>query len=494
MDRASGILLHVSSLPSQGGIGDLGPCARDFADRLAESGQRFWQVLPLNPSNPENGESPYFSSSAFAGNPLLISLELLEGADLVDDGHSPEASAMVDFDAVRAYKSPVLRKVLATGPGPDFEGFCRRESCWLDDYALFTVLKQKSGNRSWNEWPDDLRRRDHAALRRVEKELAAAIIHEKRIQHVFFSQWNSLRAYCKTRGIQIIGDLPIYVSYESADVWAHPHLFQLGRDLKPTMVSGVPPDYFSATGQLWNNPVYAWDTMRADGFAWWVSRMKASFERFDVVRIDHFRGLVKYWAVPFGETTAINGAWYDVPTYDFFDTLLRNMPDFPVIAEDLGLITDDVRDVLRRYGFPGMKVLQFAFGDGDPGNPYLPHNYEKNAVVYTGTHDNLPLRAWIEGGASVAERENLFRYQGRVLSIEESVMALIRGCCESEADLSVVPVQDWLCLGASARMNDPSTPFGNWRWRCTQEQMEQMPFETIKTLTEKFHRFVTIAP
>jgi 4-alpha-glucanotransferase len=473
----------------------MGTNAVRFADRLAEAHQRYWQVLPLNPTNPLNGNSPYFSSSAFAGNPLLIDLETLVETGLLarTDIESPPVfpAGRVDYDMVRRYKRPLLEKAFsrfATLPDrSSFDHFCSRESFWLDNYALYTVLKEQYGKQAWNQWPDKYKYRDADALKDAAQKHAREILMVKFYQYCFFTQWTDFKRYCGTKSIQIIGDLPIYVSYDSADVWVYPDIFKLDTQGDPLVVSGVPPDYFSATGQLWNNPVYDWDTLRRNGYRWWIERMAALLRRFDMVRIDHFRGLVQYWEVGAGETTAINGKWCDVPTYDFFDTMTNHFSPFPVIAEDLGVITDDVREVIRHYGFPGMKVLQFAFGD-DSTNPYLPHNLDRNCIVYTGTHDNNTLRGWLEEEVGAAEKKNIIRYLGKKLTGEKTGEAIIRLAMMSVADTALIPLQDYLRLDGSARMNQPARQDGNWVWRCTPEHFDRIPFESIAEMTDAYGR------
>jgi 4-alpha-glucanotransferase len=495
MVRGSGVLLHISSLPSPFGIGDMGPVAFAFADALAEAEVRYWQMLPLNPSNPENGESPYFSASAFAGNPLLVSPELMAEDGLIDSSDIvvPPVfpSGEVDYTAVRGYKNALFEKAYrhfsTAADRTGFDIFCRDQSWWLDDFCLFQVLKREHGGCSWTQWPRSLRDRDLDEFRNARRHDAPEIEREQFIQWIVFSQWSRLKRHCVNKNITVIGDLSIYVSLESADIWAFPYLFKLDKQNKPVAVSGVPPDYFSATGQLWNNPVYDWEAMRRDGFCWWERRLRATFERFDMVRIDHFRGLVNYWEVPAGETTAINGSWQDVPTREFFDSIIERFPRFPVIAEDLGIITPDVREVMVHYGFPGMKVLQFAFGEDNPDHPYLPHTYEKNCVAYTGTHDNMPFRAWFDR-AQHDERERMFRYLGGHVSAEDAFRALSEKLMQSAADLVVFPLQDLLLLGSDSRMNDPSKTLGNWKWRCTPEQFGEIPWESQKKMTERSNR------
>jgi 4-alpha-glucanotransferase len=479
MVRGSGVLMHLSSLPSSYGIGDMGPAAFRFVDTLVSAGARYWQMLPLNPSNPENGESPYFSASAFAGNPLLLSPELLaqdgmiDKSDIAPPSRFPENA--VDYPAVRAFKSGLIEKAYEryaqTGRNRDFDRFCEEQSWWLDDFCLFAVLHRVHGNKPWSSWPRSLRDRSIDELLIANATHAKEIEREKFVQWLFFRQWFRLRRYCRDKNLLLIGDLPIYVSLESADVWTGPHLFKLDRSKRPTGVSGVPPDYFSATGQLWNNPVYDWDAMHRYRFDWWEQRFRATFERFDIVRIDHFRGLVQYWEVPAGEKTAINGSWQDVPTKPFFDAMIERLGDFPVIAEDLGIITPDVRAIMDRYRFPGMKVLQFAFGDDNPDHPYLPHTYDSNCIAFTGTHDNVPFAAWLEHNAGPDERKRAFRYIGGERPVPDAVWAFIEKLMQSKANLVIVPLQDLLTLGAESRMNDPGQTFGNWKWRCNRDQL-----------------------
>jgi 4-alpha-glucanotransferase len=492
LTRGSGVLMHITSLPTPFGIGDMGPAARRFADALADAGARSWQMLPLNPSNPENGESPYFSASAFAGNPLLISPELLvedgilDKSDIASPPRFPENE--VDYPAVRAYKSELIAKAFErhgkTGNNRKLNSFCEAQRWWLDDFCLFAALHRAHDGKPWTAWPRSLRDRATNALSITSASHEKEIEREKFAQWLFFSQWFKLKSYCGQKKVTLIGDLPIYVSLESVDVWVNPHLFKLDRAKHPTGVSGVPPDYFSATGQLWNNPVYDWDAMYRNRFDWWEQRFRATFERFDIVRIDHFRGLVQYWEVPAGEKTAINGSWKDVPTRTFFDAMIQRLGSFPVIAEDLGIITPDVREIIDHYQFLGMKVLMFAFGDNNPDHPYLPHTYDENCIAYTGTHDNLPFREWLEHASSPDERERAYRYLGNSLPITEAIWAFIWKLMQSKANLAIISLQDLLALGADARMNDPGKTFGNWKWRCTPEQFESVPWARIRQLTK----------
>lgn len=494
--RASGLLMHIASLPSSGGIGDLGAAAFDFVELLVRARQQWWQVLPLNPTSEESGNSPYFSSSAFAGNPLLIDLHGVVGAGYLQageiepfEGSDPHG---IDYEGVRRFKMPLLMRAyerFASQCGHEgFNRFCEEEADWLDDYALFMVIRSLQGQQRWDRWPEPLRNREDEALEQVRTRYAAELRRERFLQWLFFEQWYRLRRHCNGVGIRLVGDVPIYVSYDSADVWAHRTMFKLDKNAQPTGVSGVPPDYFSATGQLWNNPVYDWDALKQSGYRWWIQRMKATFERFDIVRIDHFRGLVQYWEVAAGERTAINGKWMDVPTRDFFDTMLSHIPGFPVIAEDLGIITDDVREVMNHYGLPGMKVLLFAFGSDEGNHPYLPHSFERNCIVYTGTHDNNTIRGWFEQEATEQDKERLFTYLGRTLAVEELCGELTRVALASVADIAILAVQDVLCLGGWARMNNPSTVHNNWRWRLTKDEFARLPAERLAQLCRSYGR------
>lgn len=494
--RSAGVLLHVSSLPTPYGIGDMGKVAYEFAHRLANAGQRFWQILPLNPTNAGAGESPYFSSSAFAGNPLLIDLEALHSDGLLeaDDLSFPTDLDChdVEFERVRPLKLAAIRKAAARlverGLPEHFHQWQSEQAHWLDDYALFTELERLHPHQSWSDWPAALRDRDASALDAIRTTHAAALLETKVFQYFFFQQWQALKDHCNELGLLLFGDMPIYVSFDSADVWSHPHIFKLGEDKRPTMVSGVPPDYFSATGQLWNNPVYDWEALKATQYRWWVERMNALFARFDIVRIDHFRGLVQYWEVPAGAENAIGGSWQDVPTYDFFDTLYRANPDFPVVAEDLGVITPDVVEVKDHYGLPGMLVLHFAFYDDNSDNPYKPENHSPRSLVYLGTHDNTTTRAWLDE----ADEQIRGRYQ-HYLNAEErtdSVDSLLGLLMRSSANIAIISAQDLLDLPARARMNNPSTPSGNWSWRLSDEEYAVLPFDKLAALTEGSQRAI----
>ncbi|MDG5816056.1 4-alpha-glucanotransferase [Chitinispirillales bacterium ANBcel5] len=495
--RGSGVLMHITSLPSIHGIGDLGPQAYRFADYLSDVKQKYWQMLPLNAGNPTNGESPYFSSSAFAGNPLLISLELLASEGLLDDKEiSPikcDDESKISFEEVRSFKFPLLDKAYlnwqeSKKQKAEFYSFCNDNSHWLDNYALFIIIGEKMGTYTWHKWPRPLRDRESKALKEIADEHCQQIEKVKFFQFLFFSQLKALKKYCHNLKISIIGDLPIYVSYESTDVWENKELFKLNEDGIPVAISGVPPDYFSETGQLWGNPVYNWDNLSASRYDWWIRRMEMLFLQFDIVRIDHFRGLVQYWEVPAGEETAINGKWVDVPTSDFLDTMKSHFKTFPVIAEDLGIITPDVVEVMNRYGFPGMKILQFAFSEDTSDNPYLPHNYPRNSLVYTGTHDNNTTVGWIKNDLDKKGMKRVCQYIGFTPQEDDLPEHIIRLAQSSVADIAVVPVQDLLKLDEKARMNHPAYKFGNWRWRATREQIDSLPKDKFARMVSTYGR------
>ncbi len=496
--RRSGILHHITSLPSPHGIGDLGPWAYRFADFLHEAGQSLWQVLPLNPTSTAYGNSPYSSCSAFAGNPLFISLEMLarEGFLSQEDlGNQPSFPLeRVDFEAVTKYKTEVLRRATERLRGSRldrdsrFETFLKESAKWLEDYALFVVLKERFGGAPWYEWPKELRDRDAHALAEAKRELADRIFHEVVLQYFFARQWGALRTYCNERRIQIFGDMPIYVSMDSSDVWSNPAVFKLDGEKKSLFVSGVPPDYFSATGQRWGNPVYDWDHLKSTQFTWWVARMEHALKHLDLVRVDHFRGFVNYWEVPSSEETAIHGKWVDAPAMDLFATLLRRFPFMPIVAEDLGIITAEVREVMRAFGFPGMKVLHFAFYGDVRTNPYAPHNHVKDCIIYTGTHDNNTTTGWFRKDLSPADREQLFEYLGRPVGEEGIHMELVRVAMMSVADTCIIPLQDFLGFDETARMNFPSMSEGNWEWRLNPELLTDDLCRMIGRLTRLYGR------
>jgi 4-alpha-glucanotransferase len=493
--RGSGILLHISSLPSPCGIGDLGPQAYQFADFLAQTKQSFWQILPLTPTLPVAGSSPYHGRSAFAGNPLLISPELLVQDGLLNAGEiypfPPSSGNFVDFRSVISYKENLFdlsfERFRSRRPKKDYADFCSRHAYWLEDYSRFVAFHAHFGEKVWSDWPAEVRDRSPEALKALDQELNFQKEREKFLQYTFYRQWDSLKNYCNQRSIQIFGDLPIYVQYDSAELWTHPELFKLDGAKKPYAVAGVPPDYFSKTGQYWGNPIYRWDVLRQTGYDWWIQRMGHNGRLYDLLRIDHFIGLVAYWEIPAQEKTAINGKWVEAQGEDFLKTLFKKLPSFPLIAEDLGLVTPAVREIMRRFELPGMKVLLFAFS-GDATNPYLPHNHLPGCVLYTGTHDNNTVRGWFEKETTPEDLKRLFRYLGREVSAGEVSLEFIRLAMMSVAKMAIVPIQDLLGLGAESRMNTPSSTEGNWKWKLLPEQITPAHAEKLRELTEIYGR------
>ena len=488
--RSSGILLHPSSFPSRFGIGDLGLKAYDFIDFLKNSHQQYWQVLPLGPTG--YGNSPYMCYSAMAGNYFLISPEklleegLLIESDLADLPDFP--ADYVDFQEVIPVKVNLLIKACeefktkaTLTQKQAFTKFCTDKGYWLNNYALFMALKDAQNGAGWHNWEPELAKREPAALAAMEQELAAEIFYYKFVQYEFFRQWSELKNYANENGVEIIGDIPIYVAHDSADVWANPEIFALDEETgAAALMAGVPPDYFSATGQLWGNPVYNWEELQKQDFKWWVLRFEAMLDYLDIIRIDHFRGFEAYWAVPQGETTAMNGEWIKAPGVALFETIRKQLGKLPVLAEDLGIITPEVEALRDQFEFPGMKILQFAFGS-DPGNPFLPFNYNRNAVVYTGTHDNDTTVGWFNV-ANDYEKQNLLLYLG-CISPDGVNWDLIRLALSSIANQAIIPLQDVLGLGTDARMNFPSTAEGNWQWRYQAGVLTQELSDRLKTLT-----------
>ncbi len=496
--RTAGILLHPTSLPSRGGIGDFGPAAYEFVDFLAAGRQGVWQVLPLGPLG--YGNSPYSSTSAFAGNPLLVSLERLADHGWIE--HSQVAALSdqqgpVDYDEVRARKLPLLsaaaqnfRKRASPTQHERFRRFCQENSWWLEDFVLFDSLRDHHQEESWNQWPRELAHRQPEALQRAREEFGEEIDIRRVIQFAFFEQWHSLRAHCHSRSIRIAGDIAIFVNYDSADVWMNPHLFRLDQNLNPEVVSGVPPDAFSTTGQRWGNPLYRWEVMREHGYQWWIRRMGWALQSCDYIRIDHFRGFEKFWEIPASEPTAIHGCWVDGPKDEIFHKLREALGGLPFFAEDLGFITPEVHALRDRLEIPGMAVMQFGFGN--PGaHIYLPHRLTPNRVVYTGTHDNDTMAAWWTCCTDY-ERSCAESYLGR---IDGNVhWAFIRAAQSSVANLCVVPLQDVLGLGSEARMNIPSRTDGNWRWRYQRGALTPDLTERLALLAEVTDRLPTACP
>lgn len=501
-ERASGVLLHPTSLPSKFGIGDLGESAYKFVDFLVSSGQKLWQILPLGPTGYEH--SPYtMNFSAFAGNPLMISLEQLLAEGLVTQEELTSIELVeydpqkVDFNTVIPQKTKILRQAyqrfeqsLAKTANPEFENFCKEQASWLDDYVLFMALLEANDYKAWNFWDNAVARRKQDALNVQREKLKDAISYHKFLQFKFFQQWKKIRAYANNNNIKIVGDISIYVCHNSADVWANPEIFQLdSQTLESAYIAGVPPDYFSATGQLWGNPVYDWDKLEETNFAWWIERFRATLEYVDIVRIDHFRGFEAYWRVPAGEETAINGEWVKGPDKKFFETLASTLGTLPVMAEDLGIITPEVEELRDTFDFPGMRILQFAFG-GEADNPYLTHNYIQNCVVYPGTHDNDTTIGWWNQATS-EEKHHVAKYLGysHPSEIKEINWEFIRIALSSVADLAILSVQDFLDLDSSGRMNDPSVNAGNWRWRYqSSDQLTPQLSRRLLEMTQLYRR------
>jgi 4-alpha-glucanotransferase len=487
--RASGILLHPSSLPSRGGVGDFGPEAYAFADFLASARQGLWQVLPFGPLG--YGNSPYSSTSAFAGNPLLISLERLADRGWIDHAKVDAlggGGGAVDYPAVFHHKLPLLFtaardfvRSATAGARSRFETFCRQNQWWLDDFVLFDGLRARFKLESWNRWPRELAHRDPAALEKARAEMREDLDVRRAVQFFFFEQWQALRAYCAKHCISAVGDIAIFVNFDSADVWTHPDLFRLDSELEPEVIAGVPPDFFSKDGQRWGNPLYRWDVMKEQGYSWWIDRMRWATHNFDYVRLDHFRGFSQFWEIQANEPTAVNGRWVDGPKDDLFVKLREALGGLPFFAEDLGYITADVNELRERLKIPGMAVLQFGFGDVG-AHTYLPHTFTKEKVVYTGTHDNDTLLGWWKSGATEHEREQVEAYLGRC---DDGInWAMIRAASSSVASLCVLPLQDVLGLGSEARMNVPSHGEGNWRWRFGSELLRPELAEKLATLAE----------
>ncbi|HWC17242.1 MAG TPA: 4-alpha-glucanotransferase [Terriglobales bacterium] len=495
--RSSGILLHPTSLPGPFGIGDLGPSAYQLADFLAGAAQSIWQMLPLGPTG--YGNSPYQCLSAFAGNPLLISFEAIDGRD---DWPAPPSFPrdQVDYESVSTFKLRALSNFHRDGVTgtrkAQFESFQEAERTWLSDFALFSALKDRFGGQPWWEWDPEFRSRESQALSRARRELASEIEFHELLQFLFFDQWEALKRYCHDRSIRLMGDLPIYVAHDSSDVWSHPEYFCLREDGTAEKVAGVPPDYFSATGQLWGNPIYRWDRMKSDDYSWWIERFRASFRLFDMLRVDHFRGFEAYWEVPAGERTAQNGRWVKGPGEDLFAAVQSKLGPLPILAENLGVITTAVEAIRERFGFPGMAILQFAFGNDPQGPSFRPHNYPRNLVAYTGTHDNDTVVGWWTskaGEGSIRSEEDIRKeraftkaYLG--LDGDEINWKFISALMASVADTVIFPLQDVLGAGGEARMNVPGTATGNWRWRFRWEILNQELGQRLRDMAILYDR------
>lgn len=509
LNRSSGILLHPSSLPGTPGIGTIGKQAYRFVDWLSEGGQTLWQILPLGPTG--YGDSPYASFSTFAGNPLLLDLDFLQQKGYLSQAEitPPEyikTDGPVDFGSVVWWKMPVIKLAakhfLASGGNPQFEKFKKEHQSWLENYALFMNIKEfydkkasdeKLFGKLWNNyWPAELATCQKKAITDWKKNNAEGIEIQKVIQYFFFDQWHNLKNYANSKGISIIGDIPIFVAADSADVWANQHLFQLNSDGTPKFVAGVPPDYFSATGQLWGNPLYNWDEMKKDGYSWWIDRIKSMHNLVDYIRIDHFRGFEAYWSIPAGEKTAINGKWVKGPDHDLFNAIKKSLGDLPILAEDLGVITDDVKKLRDDFNLPGMKVLQFAFDANEAGkqgftNAFLPHMYPVNSLVYTGTHDNNTMQGWLDE-ASPEEIAIIRDYLGGNVDKADLCRELVRIALMSVAVFAVFPLQDVFAVGKEGRMNTPSTLGNNWSWRMKEEYFDSKKAAWLKKYGHMYAR------
>lgn len=491
--RSSGILLHITSLPGKEGIGTLGKNAREWIDFLHNTGQQLWQVLPVGPVSAAN--CPYQSYSAFAGNPLLIDLSLLKEEGLLSDddlNNIPKFEIrQVQFEKVATWKNSLLRKAFSNfrkhhdnSLENDYAGFREEHNWWLNDFTLFMTACDFFGKRKWQEWPEEMKRRDPSAIHDFREKWADEIFFHSFLQFCFFRQWKQLKVYAQNKGIRIIGDIPLYVSGNSVDVWANTDLFLLDEEMNPLKVAGVPPDYFSSTGQLWGTPVFNWENLRKQGYHWWLARIHFNLRLYDEVRIDHFRGLEAFWSVPAGEETAVTGEWVPADGFRMLEILQKQLGTFPLIAEDLGTITPEVASLRDRFDMPGMKVLQFAF-NSDPSNIHLPHNFTTNTVVYTGTHDNDTTWAWLHS-ANDDEKKMALKYLKNYHY--NPVWGLIEMAWSSVSVKAVVPLQDLLELGAEARMNIPGVPLGNWGWRFRWDQIRGKHRRFLREITEKYNR------
>lgn len=493
--RASGILLPISSLPSKYGIGSFDRSAFDFVDTLVKAGQSFWQILPMGPTG--YGDSPYQSFSTFAGNPYFISLEELvrEGyltQDDLDKSGLEDEGKYVNYERLYEKRFPILRRAYKNSgirENSEFQEFVEKNEEWLPDYALFMAIKDSKGGQSFLEWEDEIKRRDPKAMARYEADYEEDVSFYMFLQYEFNRQWVQLKTYANAKGVQLIGDIPIYVALDSADTWSHPELFQFTEDLTPKAVAGCPPDAFSETGQLWGNPLYDWNYHEETGFAWWLKRLENCFQWYDMVRIDHFRGFDEYYAIPFGEPTAVNGQWEKGPGIRLFEAMKETLGEKNIIAEDLGFLTDSVRALLKDTGYPGMKVLQFAF-DSREESDYMPHNYDANCVVYTGTHDNQTTFSWWDEMAE-GDRDVALRYlnlPGRFVTKKKLTWQLIVLAQRSVAKLCIIPAQDYLCLPSTARINTPSTLGFNWQWRMKKDAFSDKLCAKIAAMTKLYGR------
>ncbi len=497
LGRRCGVLMHVSSLPCRHGLGDFGPQAHEFIDFLAGSGQSLWQMLPLAPVNAGAGNSPYSSYSAFGGNTLFISPDLLvrQGILRAHDVERPPLfpRERADHGAAAVWRTRLLEQAFDNvfprlRSDEPFLNFCREAAFWLEDYCLFMALKREQGGAPWYSWPRDLRLREAGALDKARERLGFDILRERYFQYLFARHWEILRGYASMRGVALLGDVPIYVSLDSSDVWSHRELFELDDEGLPIYCAGAPPDYFSETGQMWGNPVYDWAFQEGNGFAWWGERLSHESRRFDMIRLDHFRGFCGYWQVPACEPTAENGVWIPGPGGKLFASVCRRVPELSLLAEDLGVITEDVTALMHEFGFPGMKVLQFAFSPDMGKNAYIPHNIAPHSAVYTGTHDNNTTRGWFANELGEEGRARLFAYAGRELDANKAADVLIRMALGSVAALCIIPMQDYLNLGEEGRMNIPGVAGGNWSWRMQSELLTDDLAARMRTLATIYGR------
>lgn len=496
MDRGAGILMHIASLPGEYGIGTLGKEAFKFAEFLETSGLKYWQILPLGHTS--YGDSPYQCFSAFAGNPYFIDYDILREEGILEEedykkenyGDNPER---IDYGTIFESKNKVLKRAYDNFKkgnlkelAQKIEKFKTENAFWLEDYALYMSLKNYFKLVSWQEWPDDIKKREPEAIKKYQESLKDEIGFWSFVQYLFFEQWIALKDYTNSLGIKIIGDIPIYVAEDSVDAWSAPENFKMNvKEMKPLFVAGCPPDMFSATGQLWGNPIYDWDAMKKNNYKWWISRIKESLKLYDIVRIDHFRGFEAYWQIPYGEPTAVNGKWVKGPGMSLFNAVKKELGEIDVIAEDLGFLTEEVKEFLAETGYPGMKILEFGFGGGD--SEYLPHNYIKNCIAYTGTHDNDTFLGWFEKTGSKKEVRNAIRYLG--LNEEEGYnWGFIRGIWSSVANTAIAPMQDFLNLGNEARINLPATLGTNWQWRAKKEDINENLANKIYKFTKLYGR------
>lgn len=493
LERSSGVLLHPTSLPGKYGIGTFGKEAYEFVDILSHAEQKLWQILPLGPTG--FGDSPYQCFSAFAGNTLLIDLNYFVELGYFSESEIPEFvsenNKNIDYESVKVHKLPLLEtayrkfsEIASLDDEAEFHAFCIENSDWLEDYAFFMSLKEEFALRPWYEWDNDIKLRKSNALNFYSEKLEERTEFHKFLQFIFFKQWNLLKNYANSHGIKIIGDIPLYVSYDSSDAWANNQLFLFDGDLKPIQVAGVPPDYFSETGQMWGNPIFNWKKMEKNGFKWWIKRIQNNIKMFDIIRIDHFRGLSAYWSIPYGEETAINGSWVNAPGVKLFEVVKSTLGNIQIIAEDLGVMTPDVEELRDSNNFPGMKILQFAF-DASEENNYLPHTYTKNFIVYTGTHDNDTIVGWYNK-ANETDKLQFHNYSGYFG--EEINWAFIRLAFSSVADIAIIPVQDLLGLDSDARFNLPGTSSGNWKWKLENFNQLNLQIDKLRLFTKIYGR------